>query len=174
MKKRVFGRLGALVLAGVATSVVVAAIAIAAGGGQPPATTPPKPSGTPAGQIKLSDTATPFSVSSYQFGAGVGVSSDDPPQISNPSLSEFVFTKPFDRNGVVLLNALVGKTIFPKIVFTATWDPGTTLVYELTNAVISGDSQSSGGGQPSESFSVHFTHLKWTLTDASGSISGSA
>src|SRR5262245_2837128 len=163
MKKRVFGRLGALVVAGVATSAVVAAIAFAAAGGGTPAKQVPV-----AGTVKLSDNATPFSVSSFQFGAGIGINNDDPPQFSDPSLSEFTFSKGFDGNSVTLLNALVGKTVFPKVVFTATWGSGatlSTLVYEMTNAAVSGDSVSSGGEQPNETFSLHFTHLKWTLTD---------
>ena len=166
MKKRVFGRLGALVFAGIATSALVAAIALAAGSS---GSAPGKQ--TPAGEIKLSDTATPFTVSTYQFGVGVGVSSDDPPQISDPSFSELTFSRPYDANSTALLNAIVGKTIFPKVVFTATWDSG-KLVYELTDAVVSGQSESSGGGQPQTTFSLHFTHLKWTFTDASGTTSG--
>jgi len=85
MKKRVFGRLGALVLAGVATSALVAAIALAAGSGGPPATTPPKANGSPAGQVTLSAGATPFSVNTFQFGAGIGISDTDPPQFSRSS-----------------------------------------------------------------------------------------
>src|SRR5262249_15146608 len=50
-------------------------------------------------------------------------------------------------DSIVLLNALMGKTIFPKLVSTATWDPGSKRVYEMTSAVISGDSASGGGGQ---------------------------
>jgi len=165
MRKRVFGRLGLLVAVGVTTSAIVAAIALAAGSSGPPQGTPPTPNGTPAGTLSLNGGA-PITMTSFQWGAGVGVSAGDPPQISAPSLSEFVFTKGYNASSVVLVNALVGKTIFPKATFTATWGSGTSLVYEMTNAIVSGDSVSSGGGQPSESVSLHYTSLKWTFTDA--------
>jgi type VI secretion system secreted protein Hcp len=170
MKKRMFGRLGVLLFAAAVVSAVVAAVAPAAG---PPGGTPPGQSGTPAGQVTLSAGATPFSVRSFQFGAGVGISGTNPPVFSKPEFSEFTFTKGYDSNSVVLLNDLATKTVLPKVVLTATWDSGATLTYELTNAAVSGDSVSSGGGQPSESFSLHYTSVKWTFTDASGTSSGS-
>jgi hypothetical protein len=143
--------------------------------GAPGAPATPGQSGTPAGQVMLSAGATPFSVRSFQFGAGVGVSNTDPPVIGNPSFSEFTFTKGYDSNSVVLLNDLATKTVLPKVVLKATWDSGATLTYELTNAIVSGDSVSSNDGdQPSESFSLHFASVKWTFTDASGTSSGSS
>ena len=75
MKKRVFGRGSVVLLAAGVVSAVVAAIALGVG---PPSGTPPTLSGTPAGQLSLNG-GTPFSVSSFQWGAGVGVTNSNPP-----------------------------------------------------------------------------------------------
>ena len=149
-------------------SAVVAAIALGVG---PPSGTPPTLSGTPAGQLSLNG-GTPFSVSSFQWGAGVGVSNSNPPVISPPSLSEITVTKGYDANSVTLANDLVGKTIIPTVRIALNWSDA-TLVYDFTNVVVSGDSVSSGGGQPSESVSLNYGNIKWTYTDASGTTSGS-
>ena len=169
MSKKVFGRFGVLVVAGIATSAIVAAFALAAGG--PPSQTPPTSTGTPAGQLSLNGAAA-FPVSSFQWGAGVAVSGSVPPVISDPSISEITVSRLFDGNSIVLLNALVGKTVFPTAKLTATWGSGATLVYDMKDLVISGHSTSSGGGQPSESDSLNFSKLKWTYTDATGTKTG--
>ena len=105
---------------------------------------------------------------------GRGSRSDqlESPVISTPSLSEITVTKGYDANSVTLANDLVGKTIIPTVRIALNWSDA-TLVYDFTNVVVSGDSVSSGGGQPSESVSLHYGNITWTYTDASGTTSGS-
>jgi len=168
MSKKVFGRFGVLVIAGIATSAIVAAFALAAGGPQ----SQPAPTSTPAGQLSL-DGAAAFPVSSFQWGASVGVIDGSvPPVIGDLNISEITVTKLYDANSIDLVNALVRKTVIPAAKLTATWGSGATLVYDIKDLVISGHSTSSGGGQPSESDSLHFAKLKWTYTDASGTKTG--
>ncbi len=75
--------------------------------------------------------------------------------ISNPSLSEIVVTKGYDANSVTLANDLVGKTIIPTVRVTLSWS-GATLVYDLTDVIVTGDSVSSGGGQPGQSVTLNY------------------
>lgn len=174
MKKRRFGRLAWLVVAGVATSAVVAAIAFAASNGSQAGGPPPNPTGAPAGQLKLGTTGTAFPVATYQFGAGAAISAGGAGSSSGkPSFSEFTFTKGVDSNSVLVLNKLTLGSHFDKVVLTATWGNGASMVYEMESVLVSGESQSSGGGQPSESFSLNYRKLTWTYTDSTGTTSGS-
>ncbi len=174
MRRRIFGRLGRvgwLVVAGVAMSAVVAAIALASSTAGPPVGTPPNPGIAPAGTLQLG-TLAPFSVSSAQFGVGVGIGGH-PRVASAPSLSEFVVTRQTDAASSTLLQDVTHPSSFPTAVLTLSWGNGITDVYTMTNVLISGWSQSTGGGQPSESVSLNFQDLNWKFTDASGSTSGS-
>ena len=175
MRKGRFGRLAWLVVAGVATSAVVAAIAFAASSGSQAGGPPPNPTGAPAGQLKLGTTGTPFPVTSFQFGAGVliATSGGGGTVSGRPTFGEFTFTKGVDANSVLLLNTLTDGAHFNSVVLTATWGNGASMVYELENVLVSSDSQSSSGGQPTESFSLNYRKLTWTYTDAAGTTSGS-
>ena len=174
MKKRRFGRLAWLVVAGVATSAVVAAIAFAASNGSQAGGPPPNPTGAPAGQLKLGTTGTAVPVATYQFDAELPISTGGGGTASGkPRFSEFTFTKGVDSNSVLVLNNLTQGRIFGTVVLTATWGKGVSIVYEMENALVSSESQSSGGGQPSETFSLTYRKLTWTYTDSTGTTTGS-
>ncbi|MBC7842156.1 MAG: type VI secretion system tube protein Hcp [Gemmatimonadaceae bacterium] len=108
--------------------------------------------------------------SSFQFGVGLGVSiSKGGVQKSDPSLSEIVVTKTFDAMSPALfINSCLGTTITAVTVdFTGTAGDAANssviyLTYELTNAIITGHSVSSGGDLPSESISIAYEAIVMT------------
>lgn len=111
-------------------------------------------------------------VDSVQFGVGRAISTPVGDaarrECSKPSISEVVFTKSMDAASLKLWESSLienkGKKV--EIHFTRTGDAGKLDVYaqyELTNALISGYSVSSGGDSPTESISLNFTKVmyKW-------------
>ena len=121
------------------------------------------------GDIKGETTQTThkewIEISSFQFGVGRGISSGvgggSKREASAPSVSEVTMTKTFDIASPLLLKEAVGgKSVTAKIELTQTDNSGkhaSFQKYELTNALISGYSISSGGDRPSESLSLNFT-----------------
>jgi type VI secretion system secreted protein Hcp len=107
-------------------------------------------------------------VSSFQWGAGRGISSPvgntNNREASAPSVSEITVTKQTDIASTKLLTeALEGEGKTVEIDFTKT-DNKTIEVYmkyTLTNCMISGYSVSSGGDRPSESLSFNFTKIEY-------------
>ncbi len=108
--------------------------------------------------------------SSFQFGVGLGVSiGKGGVQKSDPSLSEIVLTKTFDAMSPALfINCCLGTTITKvEVDFTGTSGDATAastvyLTYELSNAIITGHSVSSGGDLPSESISIAYEAIVMT------------
>ncbi|WDF73067.1 Hcp family type VI secretion system effector [Novosphingobium sp. KACC 22771] len=109
-------------------------------------------------------------LSSFQWGAGLGVGSarGGDRTTSEPSVSEITASKTLDKSSEGLFKALlkgdpVGKGT---ISFTAA-TKGETVAYatlELEEVIISGYSMSSGGDFPSESISLNFTKFDWSFT----------
>ena len=110
-------------------------------------------------------------ISSFQFGVGLGVSiSKGGVQKSTASLSEVVCTKTFDNMSPALfINTCLGHTLdtvtidFVGAVGDASKGAAIYLTYELTNAIITGQSLSSGGDLPSETFSFAFEAITMTF-----------
>ena len=106
-------------------------------------------------------------LNSFQW--GVGRTSSGPTggssgrEVSAPSISEIVVTKPTDIATVALLReALVGEGQDVSIDFCKT-DQGKVTVYlsyTLNNTMISGNAISSGGNLPEESISLNFTKFQ--------------
>lgn len=112
-----------------------------------------------------------IAVQSYQFGAGQGISCG---ATSDLSLSEVTITKQAGLDSIALAQALSSDTVFSSFTFRFTALFGGVRrdyqIVTLTNALLSGYSQSSGGDTPSESLSVSFSRMDITyfLYDQSG------
>jgi type VI secretion system secreted protein Hcp len=109
-------------------------------------------------------------VSSFQWGVGRGIATPTGAaadrEASAPSVSEVVVTKPTDVASLKLLNeALAGEGKTVKIDFTTTVKSKTEtyMTIELTNAMVSGYSFSSGGDRPNESVSLNFTKVQMSF-----------
>lgn len=90
--------------------------------------------------------------------------------MSAPSLSEITITKQMDSSSVDIMNALVQGEVIPKL--DLSYDPcGTcadsvpTVQLSMTNVLISGSSQSTGGDLPSESVSLNYQAIEWCYTN---------
>lgn len=108
---------------------------------------------------------------SYQWGVGRGVAmqsgSAQGRESSLPSLSEITVTKDYDVSSPDLLKeALKGGAETVDIVFTRTNKAGTGvdkyLEVKMTDVIMSGLSQSSGGDKPSESMSLNYSTISFT------------
>jgi len=112
--------------------------------------------------------------SSFQFGCGRSISGTAPGATMNReaslcSISEIVVTKPADEASQALLReatigTVPGKTV--KIEMTTTGQGNKPVVfqqYELENTMISGFSVSSGGDTPTESVSLNFTKISYSI-----------
>ena len=110
-------------------------------------------------------------VNSFQWGVGRGISSptggSSDREASAPSVSEITVTKTMDSTSPKLLQeALQGQGTTVKIFFVDILKNGTTRLYaeyDLSNVLISGYSDSSGGDRPTESLSLNFTKVQYTF-----------
>ncbi len=109
-------------------------------------------------------------LSSFQWGAGLGVGSarGGDRSTSEPSVSEISGTKALDKSSEHLFkNLLMGNTIATgEISFTAAIK-GVSVAYgvlKLEDVIISGYSMSSGGDFPQESISLNFTKFDWAFS----------
>jgi type VI secretion system secreted protein Hcp len=110
-------------------------------------------------------------VQSFQFGVGRGIGSPigkkSDREASAPSISEVTVSKVADKTSPNLFQeACVGEGKTVEIHFVRT-SAGTLEVYyeaTLSNTMISGYSQSSGGDNPSESISLNFTKVEVKFT----------
>jgi len=107
-------------------------------------------------------------LSSFQFGVGRGITSatgkGGDREASAPSMSEIVVTKVTDGSSCKLFQAsLFGEGKDVKIDFCKTdkdkLEPYLSLT--LTNTLVSGWSNSSGGDRPSESVTLNFTKIEY-------------
>lgn len=110
-------------------------------------------------------------VDSLQWGTGRAIMTQtgrtSGREASEPSVSEVTFTKSLDAASAHLFTeattGAAGKKV--EIHLVSTGSPGDIyLTYELTNALVSGYSVSSGGDRPSESVSVNFTKIEMKYT----------
>jgi type VI secretion system secreted protein Hcp len=96
---------------------------------------------------------------------------------SEPSISEVVVTKVFDKASNKLFQDAVGgtfeSTVTLKLTTTTKDTVETFLKYELSNTGLSGYSVSSGGDKPQESLSLNFTKIQITFSDLDAKGSGS-
>lgn len=117
---------------------------------------------------------------SCQWGVGRGVGSAMSGAMSRessvPSISEIVCTKNMDAASPGLWTDSVAGMFNTLVTITfTTTSKGETekfLSYELTDCGLSGYSLSSGGDMPSESLSLNFAKVSWTLTPIKADGSG--
>ncbi len=117
-------------------------------------------------------------LNSFQWGVGRGIASPvgrgTNREGSSASVSEITVSKQMDpASPDLFLDAVAGEmNTKVTISFTRTTKGKTEtyLSYELTDTGLSGYSISSGGDRPSESLSLNFTKVIWSLTsfDAAG------
>jgi type VI secretion system secreted protein Hcp len=106
-------------------------------------------------------------VGSVQWGCGRGISTptggSGKREASAPVISEITVTKEMDSTSPKLCQeALIGKAVPAHIELVETGEGKleTFLTLNLTNALISGYSFSSGGARPSESYTLNFTKIE--------------
>ena len=105
-------------------------------------------------------------IDSFQWGVGVPVSSGagGGSTVGKPSLSDITLSKQLDKFSVPLLSKTFKTTTTPGAViyFTGVNSSGTPFDYleiDLRNVIVTGVSLSSGGENPSESVSLHYTMI---------------
>jgi type VI secretion system Hcp family effector len=89
------------------------------------------------------------------------------------SFSSFNVLTEVNATTPVLLAAVASGKHFPSAVFTGTWGTGSstrTLTYELEDVIVESSQQSGSSGGASESLSIAFGKVKWTYTDAAGTV----
>lgn len=109
-------------------------------------------------------------LNSFQWGAGIGVSSarGGDRTSSEPSVSEITATKVTDKASEKLFKALLmGDPVGQATIFFTAAIKGTSVDYAsvvLDDVIISGFSMSSGGERPTESISLNFTKFDWSFS----------
>jgi type VI secretion system secreted protein Hcp len=106
---------------------------------------------------------------SVQFGVGRSISMSGggkDREVSNPSFSEVTMSKSTDISSAdIYYQAVQGKSLGKaEIHFIQTGGTDSSQVFlkvELTDAIVSSYSASSGGDRPSESFSLNFTKISY-------------
>ncbi|WP_167737533.1 Hcp family type VI secretion system effector [Sphingomonas parva] len=118
-------------------------------------------------------------LNSFQFGAGLGVTSarGGDRTTSEPSVSEITATKTTDKSSELLFKALLkGEPVGKATVSFVAASKGESVAYatlELEEVIVSGFSMSSGGDFPSESVSLNFTKFDWSFTGRDATQTGS-
>jgi len=121
------------------------------------------------GDATHSDHKKWLDIDSMQWGVGRAIMTPSGSamnrEASESSVSEVTLTKVMDSSSAPLFQEAcgghAGKTV--KIHLVTTGNPGDIYMeYELTNALISGYSVSTGGDRPSESVSLNFTKIQMT------------
>lgn len=118
-----------------------------------------------------------ITISSLQMGVGRAISVSGggaDRETSNPSFSELTLTKSTDiASADLFMQAVCGKSLGKaEIHFIQTGGADKKhqvyLKIELTDAIVSSYSASSGGDRPSESFSLNFTQISYQYDAFSG------
>jgi type VI secretion system secreted protein Hcp len=118
-----------------------------------------------------------ITISSLQMGVGRAISTSGggaDRETSNPSFSELTLTKTTDISSADLfMQAVCGKSLGKaEIHFLQTGGADKKqqvyLTIELTDAIVSSYSTSSGGDRPSESISLNFTQISYKYDAFSG------
>jgi type VI secretion system secreted protein Hcp len=121
------------------------------------------------GSVTDSKFVDQIELSSFQWGAGVGVTSarGGDRTTTEPSVSEITTTKITDKSSELLYKSLLkGEPIGKCTVSFVAASKGESVAYatlELEEVIISGFSMSSGGDFPSESLSLNFTKFDWSF-----------
>ncbi|WBH16695.1 Hcp family type VI secretion system effector [Sphingomonas radiodurans] len=133
--------------------------------------------------IKGSTTDSKFKeqieLSSFQWGAGIGVGSarGGDRSTSEPSVSEITATKTTDKSSELLFKALLkGDPIGKGTISFVAASKGESVAYatlEIEEVIISGFSMSSGGDFPSESISLNIAKFDWSFTGRDDKQTGS-
>lgn len=134
------------------------------------------------GEVTESKHSEWIECTSLQFGIGrsigSGVGAGKNREASLPHVSEVVVTKTMDKASLELFRWAVGgtdgKIVKIDLVAVGGKESHTYYQYELTNALLSGYSTSSGGEKPTESLSFNFTKVqqKYIPTDEKGKPTG--
>jgi len=113
--------------------------------------------------------------SSFQLGVSRAISlsgGGKDRETSKPNITEAVLTKSTDISSTELFSqSLSGKSLGKaEVHFLQTSDDKMQvyMIYELTDAIVSSYSQSSGGDRPMESFTLNFTQITQTYNAFSG------
>lgn len=118
-----------------------------------------------------------ITIGSLQFGVGRAITVSGggaDRETSNPSFSEITLSKQTDiASADLFMQAIAGKSLGKaEIHFMQTGGPDKKqqvfLKIELTDAIVSSYSASSGGDRPSESFSLNFTQISYQYDAFSG------
>lgn len=118
-----------------------------------------------------------ITISSMQMGVGRSITASGggaDRDTSNPSFSEITLTKTTDiASADLFMQAVCGKSLGKaEIHFVQTGGADKKqqvfLKIELTDAIVSSFSTSSGGDRPSESFSLNFTQISYQYDAFSG------
>lgn len=125
------------------------------------------PDGTVKGQTQVEGFKDTLEVSSFQFGAGLSVTSGTSNQTrstSHPSFSEINVTRVSDSATPQLLQHLASATTMAGdtvITFTREDNNATLslIVIKLTDVILSSVSLSSGGDEPQESISLNYAKI---------------
>ena len=175
VKRTLVARLGPPLAAALVTSAVVAALALGGQGSTQAqdAGPPPNPTGQAAGQLVL-DGKT---ITVLSFSAGVSnpatIGGGGGGGAGKASFSSLALMKPVDATTPDLNAAVANGKHFPTAVLTAQWGVGsaaTSLKYELEDVIVESAQQSGGGDAPVESIALAFGKVKWTFTDANGTV----
>jgi type VI secretion system secreted protein Hcp len=178
MLKKWTSRLAAPLAAAAITSAVVAALALGGeSGSQATAVTPPAPTGQVAGQLTI-EGGPAIAILSYSLGAsnpttiGSGGGGIGAGRVSFSSLN---LMKGVDANSAMLILACARGEHLSNASFTAQWGVGgaaAKIVFDLEDVFVESVQQSGGGDVPSESLSLAYGKIRWTYTDANGTVTG--
>lgn len=109
---------------------------------------------------------------SFQFGVGRGIGTPVGAaanrEASAPSISEVTLTKAMDGSSTeIMKQSLSGaEGVKVEIALVGTGDPATEICrYQFDKSLISGYSVTSGGDRPSESLSINFTKVEYSMTE---------
>jgi len=123
------------------------------------------------GDVTAEGFSNHIEVNSFQCGVGRGIGSpmggSKDRESSAPSISEVTISKPVDCCSHTLFEEALhgeGKKVTLKFCKTDKDQLEVYLSYELSEALISGYSVSSGGDNPTESISLNFTKIMMTNT----------
>ncbi len=174
MKHSRMRRLALPILAGLATSAVVATLGLAGSkstkAGGPPTAVP----GTVIGQLTL-DAGAPIQIQSYSWGVsnpGSIGSAGGGAGAGKASFSTLNLMKNVDTTSALLLKATATGEHFAKAVLTVQWGTGattSTAKYELGTVFVESVQHSGAGGStPTESVSLLYGSVKWSFSEGSG------
>jgi type VI secretion system secreted protein Hcp len=125
------------------------------------------------GDVTVNGFLGDIQLNSLQWGVGRGIGSptegSTDRQISAPSISEVVITKASDQTSPALLGDILNATDIPEVDISFvnlnrnTRGGQVYAKYVLSNVLLSGYSLTSSGDRPSESLSLNFTKIQYTL-----------